>query len=194
MAIVRIVKYPEPELRLVSADIPVDQIATPAVRELVADMTDTMYAHNGAGLAAIQIARPERLLIIDGKIAGGTEQDPPVPFINPTIEWLSDETDTRDEGCLSFPGIFVPVKRALKARVSAYNLKGERFVVEAEEMYARALQHEHDHLTGRLIVDFVGAVKREIIKRKMRRVAREEAEEAAEEAAAAPEAVSSRAL
>jgi peptide deformylase len=189
MAIRRIVKYPEPELRETSHDVPLDAITGAAIRELVADMTDTMYASNGAGFAAIQMGRRERVLIIDGHIAGGTEHDPPVIFINPTIEWLGEDTEVRDEGCLSFPGIFVPIKRALQARVSAFNLQGERFTVEAGEMYARALQHEHDHLTGRLIVDFVGAVKREIIKRKMRRAAKEEAEDAAAE----PEDVGARA-
>jgi peptide deformylase len=185
MALRRIVKYPDPDLRRISVDVPVAEIPTPAIQDLIADMADTMYAHNGAGLAAIQIGRLERVILIDGHIAGGSEQDPPVAFIDPTIEWLGKETDTRDEGCLSFPGIFVPVKRSLKARVSAYNARGERFTVDAEEMYARALQHEHDHLTGKLIVDFVGAVKRELIKRKMRRLAQEEAEEAADESAAA---------
>jgi peptide deformylase len=180
MAILRIVKYPEPELREPTREVPQADLGSTAVRQLVEDMIDTMYSHNGAGLAAIQVARFERIIVIDGHVAGGSEQDPPVVLINPTIEWLSEETETADEGCLSFPGIFVPIKRSLKARVSAYDRDGKPFTVEGEGLYARALQHEHDHLSGRLIVDFVGAVKREIIKRKMKRVAREEAEEAAE--------------
>jgi len=180
MAILRILKYPEPELRQATAEVPVDAVGSPAIRRLVEDMIETMYSHNGAGLAAVQVGRPERIILIDGHIAGGAEDAPAVPFINPTIEHLSEESETGDEGCLSFPGIFVPIKRAQKARVSAYGLDGKRFTVDAEGIYARALQHEHDHLTGRLIVDFVGAVKREIIKRKMKRVAREEAEEAEE--------------
>jgi peptide deformylase len=143
-------------------------------------MIETMYSHNGAGLAAVQVGRPERIIIIDGHVAGGAEDAPPVVLINPTIEELSEELETADEGCLSFPGIFVPIKRALRARVAAYGLDGQRFEASGEGLYARALQHETDHLTGKLIVDFVGAVKREIIKRKMKRVAREEAEEAEE--------------
>jgi peptide deformylase len=180
MAILRIVKYPEPELRQATVEVPVADLATPAIRRLVEDMTETMYSHNGAGLAAIQVGRPERIILIDGHVAGGAEDAPPVVLVNPSIDDLSDEQETADEGCLSFPGIFVPIKRAQRARVSAYGLDGKRFTIAAEGLYARALQHETDHLTGRLIVDFVGAVKREIIKRKMKRVAREEAEEAEE--------------
>jgi len=180
MAILRVVKYPEPELRQPTRPVPLAELGGESIRRLVDDMIDTMYSHNGAGLAAIQVGRPEQILIIDGHVASGRDEDPPVVFINPTIEWLSEETETTDEGCLSFPGIFVPIKRALKARVAAYDREGQPLRVDAEGLYARALQHEHDHLNGRLIVDFVGAVKREIIKRKMKRVAREEAEEAAE--------------
>jgi peptide deformylase len=180
MAILRILKYPEPELRQSTVEVPVDGLGAAEIRRLVEDMVETMYSHNGAGLAAVQVGRPERIILIDGHIANGAEDAPPVVFINPIIEHLSDEAETADEGCLSFPGIFVPIKRSLRARVSAYGLDGKRFTIDAEGLYARALQHETDHLTGRLIVDFVGAVKREIIKRKMRRVAREEAEEAAE--------------
>jgi peptide deformylase len=183
MALRRIVRYPEPELRQATREVPAAEVTSAALRELVADMTDTMYAQNGAGLAAVQINRPERVFLIDGHIAGGSEQDPPLVFINPVIEWLGEETETRDEGCLSFPGVFVPIKRATKARLSAHNLRGERFTVDAADLYARALQHEYDHLSGRLLVDFVGAVKREIIKRKMKRAAREELEERGEAAA-----------
>jgi peptide deformylase len=180
MAILRILKYPEPELRQSTVEVPLERVGSPEIERLVEDMTETMYSHNGAGLAAVQVGRPERIILIDGHIAGGAEDAPPVVLINPTIEHLSDETETADEGCLSFPGIFVPIRRSLKARVSAFGLDGKRFIVEGEGLYARALQHETDHLTGRLIVDFVGAVKREIIKRKMKRAAREEAEGAEE--------------
>jgi peptide deformylase len=180
MPILRIVKYPEPELRQPTTAVPPERLGSAEITRLVEDMIETMYSHNGAGLAAVQVGRPERIIIIDGHVAGGAEDAPPVVLINPTIEELSEELETADEGCLSFPGIFVPIKRALRARVAAYGLDGRRFEVAGEGLYARALQHETDHLTGKLIVDFVGAVKREIIKRKMKRVAREEAEEAEE--------------
>src|SRR6185369_6871560 len=113
MALRRILKFPDPVLRQATQVVPgVDD----SLRALVRDMTDTMYAKNGAGLAAIQIGSMLRLFIVEPTVAGKGENDPPVVFINPTLEWLSEETETADEGCLSFPGVYVPVKRSLKAR------------------------------------------------------------------------------
>src|SRR5882724_10364724 len=147
------------------------------VRQLVADMAETMAAADGAGLAAIQVGAPVRLFIIDGAVAGGGEGAPPRVFINPEIVELSPESQTGDEGCLSFPGIFVPVKRGMRARVRAMGLDGETFEAEGEGLLARALQHETDHLNGRLLIDQVGPVKREIIKRKLRKDLEAEREE-----------------
>jgi peptide deformylase len=96
-------------------------------------------------------------------------------FINPEIVRLSDEAQTGDEGCLSFPGIFVPVKRAMTAEFKALDVEGKPFVVEGSGLFARAMQHENDHLAGRLLIDMVGPVKRQIIKRKMRKEAEVEA-------------------
>lgn len=175
MAVRPIVKYPDPRLR--QPTFPVTAV-TDEIRKLVADMADTMYAANGAGIAAIQVAAFERIYIIDAAVAGGREEDPPIVFLNPEIVWMSDETIVSDEGCLSFPGIFVPIKRAVKARVRAMDLDGKIFELEAEGLCARAMQHEGDHLTGRLLVDFVGPLKRQMIARKMRREAEEEAAEA----------------
>src|SRR5688572_9985416 len=180
MAVLPIVKFPDPRLR--QPTVAVTEV-TDEIRKLVADMADTMYAANGAGLAAIQVGRLERIYIVDAAVAGGREEDPPVVFINPEITWLSDETETMDEGCLSFLTIYVPVKRSFRARVRAQNLEGEPFEVEAEGLYARAMQHEGDHLTGKLLVDFVGPLKKQMIKRKLARLAKDEEldqEEAAE--------------
>lgn len=174
MALRRVLKFPDPILR--QATHPVPQIDD-SVRELVRDMTETMYAKNGAGLAAIQVGSPLRLFIVEPTVGGRGENDPPVVFINPRIEWLSEEQETSDEGCLSFPGVFVPVKRALKARTVATGLDGKEFTVEGEGLYARAMQHEIDHLDNRLLIDFVGPVKRQMIKKKMERMTDEEAEE-----------------
>jgi peptide deformylase len=177
MAVKPIVKYPDPRLR--EATIPVKEV-TAEIRQLVSDMTDTMYAANGAGLAAIQIGAKERIYIVDAAVAGGREEDPPMVFINPEILQLSEETETTDEGCLSFPGIYVPIKRSLRAKVRAMNLDGKIVELEGEGLYARAMQHEGDHLNGRLLVDFVGPLKREMIKRKMKRVIEEEKAQADE--------------
>jgi peptide deformylase len=172
-----IVRFPDPQLRRRSVELgEVDD----DVRQLVADMAETMVGAEGAGLAAIQVAVPVRLFIVDGHVAGGDEGAPPRVFINPELVEISEEAQTGDEGCLSFPGIFVPVKRGLRARVRALDLEGNPFEAEGEGLYARALQHETDHLNGRLLIDQVGPVKREIIKRKLRKDAEAERLDAAE--------------
>src|ERR1700761_7396909 len=174
MALRRIVKYPDNFLRqATSAVATVDD----EIRKLVADMVETMYAKNGAGLAAIQVGSDHRIFIVEASVAGGDENDHPVVFINPKIEWLSDETEVSDEGCLSFPGVYVPIKRSLRARVRAVGLDGQEFVAEGEGLYARAMQHENDHLENKLLIDYVGPIKRQMIKRKMERMTDEEAEE-----------------
>jgi peptide deformylase len=170
MAVRPIVKYPDPTLRK-----PTEAVGsvTDEIRTLVADMAETMFAANGAGLAAIQVGVPLKLFIIDAHVAGGREEDPPLVFINPEIVALSPEAETADEGCLSFPTVFIPIKRALRARVRATGLDGKVFEAEGEGLYGRAIQHEHDHLNGKILADFVGPLKREMIKRKMRRLAKQ---------------------
>jgi len=174
MALRPIVKYPDNFLRQATAPV---QAVDDDVKKLVADMVETMYSKNGAGLAAIQVGCDKRIFIVEASVAGGDENDQPVVFINPTIEWLSDETETADEGCLSFPGIYVPIKRSLRARVRATGLDGKEFVAEGEGLYARAMQHENDHLQNKLLIDYVGPLKRQMIKRKMEKMTDEEADE-----------------
>jgi peptide deformylase len=170
MALMPILRYPDPRLREKCASI---GVFDETLRQLVSDMSDTMYAANGAGLAAIQVGAPLRLFIVDPEVAGKSPNDPVMVFINPELVWISEEAQTGDEGCLSFPGIFVPVKRGMRARVRALDLEGQPFEIEGEELFSRALQHESDHLIGRLLIDLVGPVKREIIKRKMKKEALE---------------------
>jgi peptide deformylase len=166
MALRMILRFPDAKLRQRSVEV---TDFDDGLRQLVADMAETMDAAEGAGLAAIQVGAPLRLFIIDGPVAGGAEGSPPRVFINPEIVEISADSQTGDEGCLSFPGIFVPVKRGMKARVRAMGLDGQPFEAEGEALLARALQHETDHLNGRLLIDQVGPVKREIIKRKLRK-------------------------
>ena len=172
-----ILRFPDPKLRQRSEEV--GEVGDD-LRQLVADMTETMAAANGAGLAAIQVGVPVRLFIVEGHVTGGAEDSPPKVFINPEIVEISEEAQTGDEGCLSFPDIFVPVKRGMRAKVRAKDLDGNVFEAEGEGLYARALQHETDHLNGRLLIDQVGPVKRELIKRKLRRDAEAEREERAE--------------
>src|SRR5689334_21010137 len=181
MAVRSIVRFPDPKLRQRSVEVgEVDD----DLRQLVADMGETMADANGAGLAAIQVGVPVRLFIVEGHVAGGAEDSPPRVFINPEIVEISDEAQTGDEGCLSFPDIFVPVKRGMRAKVRARDLDGNVFEAEGDGLFARALQHETDHLNGRLLIDQVGPVKRELIKRKLRKDAQAEAEAEAEKASA----------
>ena len=166
MAVLDVVKYPDPRLR--EETFAVEEV-TDDIRQLVRDLTDTMYALNGAGIAAIQVGRLERIFLIDGRVAGGDEDAPPVVFNNPEVVETGKGLAIAEEGCLSFPGVFVDVKRPRWAKMRALNLEGETFEIEGDGLMGRALQHENDHLTGRLLVDMVGMVKKEMIKRKMKR-------------------------
>jgi peptide deformylase len=168
MAILPILRYPDPGLRATCEDV---TRFDGDLQRLVTDMTETMFAAEGAGLAAIQVGVPIRLFIVDALVAGRTAEDAPVVFCNPELVTLSDEEQTGDEGCLSFPWIFVPVKRAMRATVRAQDVEGKTFEIEGAGLFGRALQHETDHLTARLLIDMVGPVKREIIKRKMKKEA-----------------------
>lgn len=166
MAVLEIVKYPDPRLREETFDV---ADITDDIRQLVRDLTDTMYSLNAAGIAAIQVGRLERIFIIDGKVATGDEAADPQVFINPEVVETGKGLVISEEGCLSFPDVYVDVKRPRWAKLRARDLSGEWFEAEGDELYGRALQHEHDHLTGKLMIDLVGMVKKEMIKRKMKR-------------------------
>jgi peptide deformylase len=168
MALMPILRYPDIRLRQKCADV---VTFDESLRQLVSDMTDTMYAANGAGLAAIQVGAPLRMFIIEPEVGGRDPTDATLVFCNPELVEISDEAQTGDEGCLSFPGVFVPVKRGMRVKVRAQDIDGRTFEMEGSDLFARALQHESDHLIGRLLIDMVGPVKREIIKRKMKKEA-----------------------
>jgi len=171
-----------PNLRLRSE---CESIADPGVRqELFADLIETMYAKDGVGLAAPQIGEavtafvlnvpfPERdadgSLVLRQPAKDEKANFQPLIFVNPKILWESEEKETEQEGCLSFPGIFAPIERPVSVTATALNRLGDHFTVKAHGLYARAVCHEHDHLTGRLLVDLVGPTKREMIKKKMRK-------------------------
>ncbi len=185
MAVRPVVKYPDPRLRQTTKQV---EKVTDEIRALVADLIDTMFDENGAGIAAIQIGALEKIFLIEGTVAGGEENAPPMVFINPEVVWTSDEAETKEEGCLSFPGIYVPIKRAIRARVRAMGMDGQIFEVEGEALFARAMQHEGDHLNGKLMVDFVGPLKKQMIGRKMKKLAAEEAADLLEDAEGEPAA------
>lgn len=172
MAVRTIVVWPDPRLREGTSEI---TEITDEVRDLYKDLVDTMYAYNGIGIAAIQIGINKKMFLLEASLCGGEKDDDPVAFINPEIAWTSDELEKADEGCLSFPGIYVPIERPFSARVTAIGLDGEPFELEGEALLARAIQHENDHLTGKLMVDFVGPLKRQMIKRRLKREAAQDA-------------------
>ena len=167
MAVRPILVFPDPLLRQTTKEVTFP--LSDESRKLIADMIDTMYAADGAGLAAIQIGSDQRIFVVDGKVALGHEESKPVVFVNPRPVSLSKEEEAAEEGCLSFPGVFVLLKRSFRATFEAKSESGERFEVSGEGLYARALQHEIDHLDGRLLIDRVGMLERQRIRQRMKR-------------------------
>lgn len=160
-----IIKYGDPILEQVCD--PITEFGTPDLQKLVDDMFETMYANKGVGLAAPQIAVKKRLTVIDP--SAGEDQDQRVILINPEI-LAKEGKQVGEEGCLSIPGFREDVTRAMKTRVRAQNVKGETFELEAEELLSRAIQHETDHLNGVLFLAHLSPLKRDMIRRKIRKL------------------------
>ena len=158
--ILEIVQYGHPVLR--ERCKPVVQIDE-ALHKLVADMLETMYAAPGIGLAASQVNHHIRMLVLDLS----DDQSAPQIFINPQIEKLADDTKSYDEGCLSVPGFYESVERIDRIRVSAQDIHGKAFSLDADGLLSVCIQHEIDHLDGKLFVDYISALKRNRIKTKL---------------------------
>jgi peptide deformylase len=173
MAVRDVVVWPDARLRQPSEAV---TDFGPALRALYQDLVDSMYAEKGLGIASLQIGDPRRMFIVEPELAGRAKDDPPVACVNPEVVWVSPETQKSDEGCLSFPDIYIQVERPMRARVKAQDLDGTWFEIEGEGLLARCLLHENDHLTGKLLVDFVGPLKRQMIKRKLEKQAARDAE------------------
>lgn len=163
MAVRTILHYPDPRLR--EKALPVAEINA-TIQQLVDDMAETMYAAPGVGLAATQIGEPVRIFVID--TAGEDEPSDLKVFINPEIV-ASEGKITWEEGCLSFPTVTEDIDRKARVRVRALNREGKAFELDAEGLLAVAVQHELDHLDGVLMIDHMGALKKRIVDRKMRR-------------------------
>jgi peptide deformylase len=176
MAVRPVVIWPDDRLRAPTQRV---EAIDDRVRELYRDLCDTMFAENGLGIAAIQIGEPTQMFLVEPRLAGKGENEPPVAFINPEVVWTSEESQDSEEGCLSFPDVFIKVARPMKARVRAMGIDGQIFELEGEGLLARCMLHENDHLTGKLLVDFVGPLKRQMIKKKLQKVQIERGEEAA---------------
>ncbi len=165
MALLNILHYPDKRLHKVAKPV---EVFDDRIRKLVADMAETMYAAPGVGLAATQVDVHERVVVID---VSDTHKELRV-FINPEIVWSSDERKLNEEGCLSVPGIYDSVERAEKVRVRAQNEKGETYEVDCEGLLAVCIQHEMDHLMGRVFVEYLSSLKQTRIKSKMKKLER----------------------
>jgi peptide deformylase len=167
MAILEILEYPDSRLRTVAA--PVAEVDA-TIRKLVDDMFETMYAAPGIGLAASQVDFHQRLLVVDVS----EDKSEPLCFINPEIVAASGNA-VRDEGCLSVPEIYESVARAEKIRVKALDREGRPFELEAEGLLSVCIQHEMDHLDGKLFVDYLSPLKRSRLKKKFAKARKRDA-------------------
>ncbi|WPB57182.1 peptide deformylase [Xylophilus sp. GOD-11R] len=160
MALLSILSFPDARLHTVARPV---QAVDERIRTLVADMLETMYEANGIGLAATQIDVHERVVVIDVS----EERDQPMVLINPEITWYGPERVVGEEGCLSVPGIYDGVERATAIRMTALDLEGASYSVEAEGMLAICIQHELDHLLGKVFVEYLSPLKRNRIRTKL---------------------------
>ncbi len=167
MAILPIIELPDPRLRLVSE--PVSKIDA-AIRQLMDDMLETMYDAPGIGLAAIQVAVPKRVLVVD--VAREGEEPTPLCVANPEIVWASEEKNIYQEGCLSIPEYYEDVERPEKVRMRYLDRDGKTQEINADGLLATCLQHEIDHLNGVLFIDHLSRLKRERVQKKFVKAAR----------------------
>ncbi len=160
MALLPILEFPDPRLRTVAE--PVKEVDE-NIRQLVDDMFETMYDAPGVGLAATQVNVHKQVIVIDTS----EEKDQPLVFINPEIEILDETLFDYEEGCLSVPGFYEEVTRPRHIRVTALGRDGQTYVTEPEGLLAVCIQHEVDHLKGKLFVDYISNMKRQRIRKKL---------------------------
>ena len=160
MALLPILCYPDPRLNKVAQAV---QTVDSRLQTLIDDMLETMYEASGVGLAATQVDVHQRLVVMDTS----EERDQPLVLINPVITWMGDERVKGEEGCLSVPGIYDGVERATRVKVSAMDRHGKTQSIEAEGMLAVCMQHEMDHLMGKVFVEYLSPLKQGRIKTKM---------------------------
>ena len=167
MALLPILRYPDPRLHKVAQPV---QAVDARLQRIIADMLETMYEANGIGLAATQVDVHERLIVIDVS----EERNQPLVLINPEIIWASEARTKGDEGCLSVPGIFDGVERANAVKVQALDREGQPQTIEAEGLLAVCIQHEMDHLRGKVFVEYLSPLKQGRIKTKLAKALRDE--------------------
>ena len=167
MALLSILRYPDPRLHTVAKPV---QAVDARIQTLLDDMFETMYHANGIGLAATQIDVHERVVVIDTS----EERDKPLVLINPELLWASEERVKGDEGCLSVPGIYDGVERSTAVKVSALDRDGKPQTIEAEGLLAICIQHEMDHLMGKVFVEYLSPLKLGRIKTKLAKSLRDD--------------------
>ena len=168
MALLEILEYPDPRLRTVAAPV---ETVDERIRNIVDDMFETMYEAPGIGLAATQVNVHERIITIDVS----EDKSEPLTFINPEITVLDGEEETMQEGCLSVPGFYEDVTRIEHCLVKATDRDGKPFEMECRGLLAVCIQHEVDHLDGKLMVDYISPLKRNRIKDKLEKKHKQEA-------------------
>ncbi len=168
MAQLQILEFPDPRLRKIATPV---TVFDEKLEVLIDDMFETMYEAQGIGLAATQVNVHKRLLVIDVS----ENKDSPLVFINPSFEVIEDELSEYDEGCLSVPGYYETVSRPRKVKISATDKAGQPFEMEAEGILATCIQHEIDHLDGKLFVDYISPLKRQRIRQKLEKEQRKSA-------------------
>ena len=165
MAVLKILIFPDQRLRTVAKEV---LVIDDEIKALVSNLLETMYEGNGIGLSATQVNIHKRILVVDVS----DEKDSPLILINPKIKVLNKEEKIYSEGCLSVPGFFEEVSRPSEINITALNLEGERFTIMATDLLAVAVQHEMDHLDGKIFVDFLSNLKRQRIKSKLLKISK----------------------
>jgi len=165
MAVLKILIFPDQRLRTVAKEV---LVIDDEIKALVSNLLETMYEGNGIGLSATQVNIHKRILVVDVS----DEKDSPLVLINPKIKVLDKEEKIYSEGCLSVPGFFEEVSRPSEINITALNIEGERFTIMATDLLAVAVQHEMDHLDGKIFVDFLSNLKRQRIKSKLLKISK----------------------
>jgi peptide deformylase len=165
MALLKILIFPDQRLRTIAKEI---LVIDDEIKALARNLLETMYEGKGIGLSATQANIHKRILVVDVS----EEKDSPLILINPKIEVLNEEEEVSSEGCLSVPGFFEEVSRPSEISITALNLEGEKFTIVATGLLAVAVQHEMDHLDGKIFVDFLSNLKRQRIKKKLLKISK----------------------
>ena len=165
MAVLPILTYPDPRLRTIAQPV---AVVDETIKTLIDDMFETMYDARGIGLAATQVDRHVQVIVMD--LAKDGEDPQPQVFINPTITPLTDETKPYQEGCLSVPEVYDEVERPARVKIEALDRDGKPFSIDADELLAVCIQHEVDHLNGKLFVDYLSTLKQSRARDKVKKV------------------------